>query len=126
MYKYYQPNKLDVKDKYGDCAIRALTKLTGKTWRECFEMLVPICIEVQSVPNSKEVFEVWLKRNGYTYQGISNKKGSKRPTVAKFSRTEKIHALLVVASHYVTCQDGHYYDTWDSGDCCMYGYWYKS
>lgn len=31
-YRYYQPNKKDLKDSYGDCTIRALTKTTGKTW----------------------------------------------------------------------------------------------
>ena len=25
-YKYYQPNKKDIKDNYGDCVVRALTK----------------------------------------------------------------------------------------------------
>lgn len=25
-YKYYQPNEKDLKDNYGDCVVRALTK----------------------------------------------------------------------------------------------------
>lgn len=29
-WKYYQPNKKDLKDEYGDCVIRALCKVTGK------------------------------------------------------------------------------------------------
>ena len=33
-YKYYQPNEKDLKDEYGDCVVRALTKVTGKTWRQ--------------------------------------------------------------------------------------------
>ena len=31
MYKYYQPNKKDLKDKYGDCTIRALSKALNYT-----------------------------------------------------------------------------------------------
>lgn len=31
-YKYYQPNEKDLKDNYGDCVVRALTKVTGKNW----------------------------------------------------------------------------------------------
>ena len=26
-YKYYQPNDKDLKDQYGDCVVRALTKV---------------------------------------------------------------------------------------------------
>lgn len=26
-YKYYQPNDKDLKDQYGDCVVRALTKI---------------------------------------------------------------------------------------------------
>ena len=33
-YKYYQPNKKDLKDQYGDCVIRALTKVMDKEWLE--------------------------------------------------------------------------------------------
>ena len=30
-YKYYQPNKKDIKDEYGDCVIRAFTKALDKS-----------------------------------------------------------------------------------------------
>lgn len=42
-YKYYQPNSKDLKDKYGDCVIRALTKaFLPKTYREYKERLKAI------------------------------------------------------------------------------------
>lgn len=41
-YKYYQPNEKDLKDSYGDCTIRALTKTTGKTWLQIFDELTDI------------------------------------------------------------------------------------
>lgn len=31
-YKYYQPNDKDLKDQYGDCVVRALTKMV--TWKK--------------------------------------------------------------------------------------------
>lgn len=30
-YKYYQPNKKDIKDRYGDFVVRALIKVMNKT-----------------------------------------------------------------------------------------------
>ena len=38
-YKYYQPNDKDTKDKYGDCVIRALTKVLCKDWLTVFDEL---------------------------------------------------------------------------------------
>ena len=40
-YKYYQPNDKDTKDKYGDCVIRALTKVLCKDWLTVFDELLP-------------------------------------------------------------------------------------
>lgn len=125
MYKYYQPNKKDLKDKYGDCVIRSLCKGTGKSWLEVFDELVPIAREFQASINGKVVYEEFLKNNGFVYTGISNKKGSKRPTVKSFSKANKGLYVLVVANHLVTCVDGDYFDTWDCGNKCLYGYWEK-
>lgn len=65
-----------------------------------------------------------MNQLGFDYQGISNKKGSKRPTVEQFAKEHKNGKyVLSVANHVVGCVDGKYYDTWDSGDCCLYGYY---
>lgn len=122
-YKYYQPNKKDLKDKYDDCVVRALTKVLNKDWIEVFDDLIKYAREMQCMPNSKQCYEQYLKDNGFVYVGISNKKGSKRPTVAQFSKEHKKGKYLVnVANHVVAIIDGKYYDTWDSGKCCLYGY----
>lgn len=125
-YKYYQPNKKDIKDEYGDCVVRALTKVMNKTWIEVFNELIPYAIEIQCMPNDKVCYERYLKDNGFVYHGISNKKGSKRPTVESFAREHKEGTFFLnVANHVVAVVDGTYYDTWDSGQCCLYGYYEK-
>lgn len=125
-YKYYQPNKMDLKDNYGDCAIRTICKAEKMEWLEAYDMMYQVSREVQCPMNCKQGFEHILKHLGYIYHPISNKKGSKRPTVDRFSKdnTEGCF-VLVVANHYVCSENGSYYDTWDSGDCCLYGYWKK-
>jgi hypothetical protein len=125
-YKYYQPNKKDLKDQYGDCVIRALTKVMDKQWMEVFDELIPYAREMQCMPNSKSAFKPYLEDNGFEYHGISNKKGSKRPTVDSFTRDHKEGIYFVnVANHVVAVVDGCYYDTWDSGEKSLYGYWVK-
>ena len=125
-FEYYQPNQKDIKDKYGDCVIRALTKVLGKSWVEVFDELTPIARKIQTMPNCKPAYEEYLKIKGFIYQGISNKKGSKRPTVESFTKEHPIGTYyLNVANHCVAVVDGKFYDTWNSGHKSLYGYWIK-
>ena len=129
MYKYYQPNRKDLKDKYGDCTIRALSKALGVTWLEAFELTIPYCKEYQctnifDMPHDLEA-QV-MNKLGFRYYGVSNAKGSKRPTVASFARSHKAGVyILNVANHEVAVIDGVYYDTWDCGYKSQYGYYEK-
>lgn len=88
-YKYYQPNKKDIKDNYGDCVVRAPTKVMNKTWLEVFNELITYAIEIQCMPNNKTCYERYLKDNGFEYHGISNKKGSKRPQLKALQKNIK-------------------------------------
>jgi hypothetical protein len=129
MYKYYQPNRKDLKDKYGDCTIRALSKALNVSWIEAFELTIPYCKEYQctnifDMPHNLEA-EV-MSKLGFEYHGISNKSGSKRPTVESFARTHKSGVFIAnVANHEVAIVDGVYYDTWDCGYKSLYGYYEK-
>lgn len=126
-YQYYQPNQKDIKDTYGDCVIRAFTKVTGKEWTQVFDELVPLARDFQAMPNSKVTYQQYLKNNGFVYTGVSNKAGTTRPSVESFSKSHKSgRFVLVTANHLVACVDGHYYDTWDSGWKRLYGYWTKN
>ena len=125
-FKYYQPNDKDLKDEYGDCVVRSLTKALNKDWFSVYDDLVVIARELQAMPNTKISYEQYLKQNGFEYTGISNRKGTKRPTVESFTKENHDGVyVMVVANHLVTCVDGIYYDTFDSGFKSMYGYWNK-
>ena len=128
-FKYYQPNDKDLKDNYGDCTIRALSKALNCTWLEAFDLTIPFCREYQcsnifDLPSQIER-EIMAKL-GFDYTGISNKSGTKRPTVKQFALSHKAGTyILNVANHEVACVDGIYYDTWDCGNNSLYGYYTK-
>ena len=126
-YRYYQPNDKDLKDQFGDCQVRALSKALGLTWLETFDLTVPICRELQTYTIfgcGHEKVKQAMKSLGFEYTGISNKKGSTRPTVDSFAKDHKQGKyILTVANHVVACVDGIYYDTWDSGYKSLYGYY---
>ena len=126
-YCYYQPNKKDLKDKYGDCQIRALSKALDVSWLEAFDLTIPLCREVQTnalfnVP--PEIERKLMEKLGFSYTGISNRKGTSRPTVYSFAKDHPTgRYILNLANHEVACVDGQYFDTWDCGGKCLYGYY---
>ena len=123
-FMYFQPNWLDVKDKVADCSVRCICKAENIDWLTAYDALCSVARKIQAMPNDKHGYELFLKEKGYVYHKISNAKGSKRPTVDSFSKDhEKGVYVLVVANHYVCSYNGAYYDTWDCGDSCLYGYW---
>lgn len=128
-YVYYQPNKKDLKDRYGDCTIRALSKALNCTWLEAFDKMIPLCREYQvsNVFDAPSIIErEIIGKLGFNYVGVSNKKGSKRPTVDSFAKDHPEGIFILnVANHEVACVNGKYYDTWDCGYKSLYGYYEK-
>lgn len=67
-----------------------------------------------------------MDKLGFTYHGVSNKKGTKRPTVERFALDHPQGTYICkVAHHVVAVVDGKYYDTWDCGKYSLYGYFEK-
>lgn len=126
-YEYYQPNKMDKKDEYGDCTIRALSKVWNRSWLETFDRTISYCrkYQVSNIFNTpSDVRTKIMNELRFEYTGISNRKGTKRPTVEQFTASHSEGKyLLIVANHVVACVNGKYYDTWNSGYKSMYGYY---
>lgn len=120
-FEYYQPND----HLCGDCAVRALTKVLGKTWRECLAILFETALELQEPVESCENITAALKRYGFVWKSIKVEKGDRRPTVSVFADYIKTDAICRVSGHVVAVHDGKYFDVWDSGDKSLYGYWVK-
>ena len=122
--RYYNPNPK--KNETDDCVVRSICKATGKDWDTVYRELFEIGFELKVMPNMDDAWKEYLKREGFIEHKISNKKGSKRPTVNSFSTTNKSGTFILrVANHIVACEDGYYYDIWDSGNKSLYGYWEK-
>ena len=123
--KYYNPNP--TKKEVGDCVVRALCKAEELDWDTVYKELCSIGFELKVMPNGKTAYEEYLKRHGFTRTPISNKKGSKRPTVNEMAKTSKDGKAYVcdVANHLVTVKNGAIWDLWDSGDKSLYAYWSK-
>ena len=118
---YFNPNPL--KHEVGDCTVRACCVVTGKSWDEVYCALCDIGFRLKRMPSDRECVRAYLSTFGFTRTGISNKKGSKRPTVASFAASHKTGSyVLEIAHHLVGLKNGKYYDLWDAADSSLYGY----
>lgn len=131
MYKYYQPNKKDLKDECGDCSIRALSKCFEVSWVEAFKMTIEPVIKHQVLFNDTNatLLNNVYSELGLSYHSVKVVKGKPRPTVSQFAKSTKgdgKHYIAKVAHHFVAIYDGNYYDTWDSGNCCLYGHYSRN
>lgn len=127
-YSVYEPNEKVKfkKDARGDCVIRAITLIEKMEWLDVFDELTIIARKNWDISISQETFEIFLNSRNYIYHTGRPEKGGKRETVKGFAQKHpKGTYFLRVANHVVAVENGKYYDSWDSGNCCLYSYWEK-
>lgn len=123
-YVYYNPNPFN--NICSDCVVRALSIAFQSEWDDIYKHLCELGFSLKLMPNDKDCYKTFLANTGFQRTGISNKKGSKRPTVDSFAAEHPSGVyVLEVAHHIVTVKDGKYYDVWNSGSKSLYGYWSK-
>lgn len=125
-YKFFQPNAMDKKNKYGDCVVRALAGAKDIEWMEAYLMLEPYSRRFMCPFSSLPLAEtkIMFEELGFKYNSIKVTKGSKRPTIKQFAKEHKEGIFIVRVAGHMTCvKNGKYMDTWDSGECSLYGYY---
>ena len=123
-YVYYQPNEKDLKDRYGDCAIRAICKATNSDWLSVFDGLYQYARTAQCLLNHKPAFEPYLKDKGFVYKSTP-----KHPKVKELAKdidgTVIAYVRVGFSTHLVCIENKDWYDTWNSGDKKVFGYYEK-
>lgn len=111
---YYNPNPKG--NLVGDCVIRALTLACGQDWDETYLRVTTQGYLIKDMPSSNITWSVFLKHQGFRRYVIPDECPDCY-TVRDFCR-DNPEGLYVLATgtHVVTCIDGNYYDSWDSGN----------
>lgn len=122
-YVYFNPNP---SGKFvDDCTIRAISKITGLTWKEVYLDLTLQGYIMDAMPSTNEVWGAYLKSLGFTRHVIPNT----CPicyTVKDFCLDNPIGTfLLATSNHVIAVVNGNYYDTGDSGHEVPMFYWKK-
>lgn len=109
----------------GDCTVRAISKATGREWEKTYSGLAVQGLMLADMPSANHVWGAYLKHNGFKRHIIPDSCPDCY-TVRDFCRDHPNGMyILALDGHVVAVQDGHYYDTWDSGNEIPIYYWQK-
>lgn len=110
---YYNPNPAN--NLVGDCVIRALTLALNADWDKAYTDVAAQGFQMKDMPSANETWGNLLRKRGFKRYIIPNECPDCY-TVEDFCKDHP-YGLFVLATgtHVVTCINGDYYDTWDSG-----------
>lgn len=121
MWKEYNPNPFG--KRVGDCAIRAIAAAEGLSWFDAYDVLTEYGRMLGNLPNSNDVWGIFLKDQGYTRHVIENTCPDCY-TVEDFAEDHPSGTYVVgTGTHVVTIIDGTIMDAWDSSKEVPAYYW---
>ena len=105
----------------GDCTIRAYCAAFDIDWDEAYDIASEIAKENSVIlDDSKVVPKILIEAFNCEVDSKYNKKSVKakeRLTVNNFAMSHPYGTyILHIRGHLVTCKNGEYWDSWDSGD----------
>ena len=127
VFQFYNPNP---KGKLvSDCVKRCLVKATGEDYMDIQRQLNAIHRDLGTLNyQDPEVYKEFVSRRGYRKLSFPAERGKSRVTVRELAALQGIGAdnlsdynLICNCAHHLVCiSEGCYWDTWDSGDKCVY------
>jgi len=124
-WRWYEYNPNPEGKITGDCTIRAYCAAEHMEWGDAYDLACATGKEMSLMPNENKVVKrILTEKLDYDY--CKQDKEKKDQTVKEFAiEHDKGTFLLSVARHLVTVIDGEYWDSWDSGDKKVKGWYYK-
>ena len=121
MYSYYNANPM--KNRVGDCVIRAISKALNQSWTQTYVDLSLQGYLMGDLLSSNAVWGAYLKGKGFTRDIVSDDCPDCY-TIEDFCKEYPQGTYIIgTGTHAVCVIDGVLYDTWDSsGETPIYFY----
>ncbi len=111
--------------KIGDCVVRSIAIAQNKKWIDVYRELCEIGFELSDMPNSKSVYEEYLKRNGWTKMPMPKDNGKRIKLQDWADAMDDKLFIANVVKHLTVVENGVLLDTWNCGHKCIGNYFIK-
>lgn len=114
----------------GDCVIRAITRVTGKSWDEVYWELCDLGFVMGDWGNNNTVWRKYLRDNGFLQYAVPNTCPDCY-TVREFAKDHpRGEYILSVGAHggdhVVAVVDGDWWDAWNSANEVLIFYYRRT
>ena len=122
-YTHYNANPRH--KRVGDCTIRAISTALGEPWEDVYMDIAREGLRLNDMPDANHVWGAYLRERGFRRHLIPDDYID-HYTVEDFCADHPYGTyILALSGHVVAVINGHYYDTWDSGQEIPIYYWYR-
>lgn len=124
MYKYYNENPCG-NHRAGDCVIRAISKVTDKSWEEIYVALCAEGFYIGDWGNNNGVWDMYLRQQGFK-RYICPNDCPYCYTIADFATDHPTGSYIAATgTHAVAVVSGDWWDSFDSGTASVIYYYTK-
>lgn len=121
MFRFYNPNPAG--KLTSDCVVRAICRVTGKSWDRVMAELYLFSMELKEMPSTNTLWREYLRSLGFVRTAIPDTCPDCY-TIKDFCEDHPQGTfILATGRHLVAVVNGDYYDTWDSGEKVPIYYW---
>lgn len=113
-YVYYNPNPLKL--SVGDCVIRAISCALNLSWEQTYMHIADQGLLMYDMPSANRVWGEFLKSRGFKKHQIPDTCPDCY-TIKNFCYEHPRGTYILGTGEHVVCvKNGHYFDSWDSGN----------
>lgn len=106
-----------------DCTVRAISRLTNKTWDDAYILVCTGGLIEKTMPDQKAAITTLMSMLGFQNNPLPND-CPKCYTIKRFCIDfPRGRYMVATGSHVVAVIDGNYYDAFDSGNEVLLNYW---
>lgn len=112
----YKNENVNLKNKKtSDCVVRALSKASGKDYKQVAQELFDLYMKYGYMINDKHTYERWLEMNGFIKYKQPRKRDNTKYLVGEIDRLIRLgeNAVISCANHLTCVAGDSLCDLWD-------------
>lgn len=120
-FQKFESNRI-CKTFHDDCVIRAISFALNLPYRQVFEELMALGLDIGAYPNHDKVWQSYIENKGWKKNKPPRNKNGKMIKLKDWDDAPKV-AIVINSGHLTAVSDGYLVDTWDCTYRPVNSYW---